>query len=205
MTVRFRSMKEPQEVKKQIAKVDSNLPWRSSLEQSQKSIGELEEEMQAAIVVLTDKQRKFVFLILEGNTQRKAYESAGYVLHKTIAVRDTNASELIRKPKVAHALQLARVYHQLKYGISAMWKRQQLVNVYDKCVTEGETWNPTGANKAIQLLMQMDGDIVQGSLASGSSNSGTTIVINTGVPRNYTDKSKVIDVDNPKLSTDDNQ
>ena len=169
-------------VKKELNKVDASLPWRSSLEQSAHDLDDVQANAQAALVVLTDKQRKFVILVVSGSNQRDAYKEAGYSC-KNDSIVDINASQLVSTPKVMTAMSAARLWHSLKYGISALWKRQQLVNQYTLCTTPGTAeWNPNAANKSMQLLMQMDGDIVPHNHASPNGNGSTTIHISTGVP-----------------------
>ena len=168
---------------KAIRKLDASLPWRTSLESSANSIDELEEQMNVALLVLTDKQRKFVILLASGATQREAYKEAGYSQRAGQQTQDEMASTTTRLPQVKEGIRLAKMWHMLKYGIESVWKRQQLVNLYAMCTTPGEdTWNPNAANKSMQLLMQMDGDIVPHNHANPNGNGSTTIHISTGVP-----------------------
>lgn len=181
---------------KALKRIDASLPWRSSLEESANSLDELERDMNCALLVLTVKQRKFVILVISGEPRRKAYVDAGYKPNKNMNVVDVTCSQILAKTKVVEAVRLTQMWHSLKYGINAMWKRQQLISLYQLCTTpNSDTWNPNAANKSMQLLMQMDGDIVHDGGGHAGSNSTMNITINTGLPERIHKVNHVIDVD----------
>ena len=128
-------------------------------------------------------------LVVSGTIQAEAYVEAGY---KTSKIKDIRVCvhRILTKPNVIEAMRLCKLWHQLKYGISALWKRQQLVNLYGLCTTPGsDTWNPNAANKSMALLMQMDGDIIQ---AEGRGKTQqANIIINTGAPERIDANSQV--------------
>lgn len=130
-----------------------------------------EEDLQEALANLTERQHKTVLAVISGDTKTGAMRSAGYsaLSSRTLAAFDS--------PNVQRVLNLHRKFDQLKHGISAAWKRQELVDTYNHARRLDQTGS---ANATLKTLLEMDGDI---KTINNIGGAGVTIIVATGIER----------------------
>lgn len=129
-------------------------------------IESMDDEIDSALAALSQRQRTFVLeYSVDGNGGRAA-RTAGYTTHASYEA----ACEVLRNPKIKHALRLLCLRHQLKVGINAKWKRMQLVKIIERSMqatpmtdADGKPvgvfeYDPVVALKAIDQLCRLDGD-----------------------------------------------
>ena len=85
--------------------------------------------------------------IVDGNATQAAIR-AGYA-PKAAAEQ---GSRLLTFAKVEERLDELRRHQQIRTETSADWVLERLVYIQEKCLTEGEHWNPAAANKALELI-----------------------------------------------------
>jgi len=149
----------------------------------QDEIEELDVQIEQALAVLNNRQKKFVLTLGEGNeTQTGAAIKAGYSENRA---RQTG-NRLVTKGHITRAISLLSKKHQLDHGIAASEKRRRLLEIADTARQPGDDYQPSAAVSSLRLLAELDGDI----RSTGGSGSNVTINVITGVT---TDDEKVID------------
>jgi len=119
-------------------------------------IEQLDQEIEQALSVLNNRQRKFSLVLAEGNeSQSEAAIKAGYTQNRA----ESTGCRLMTNGKVSNAVALLRRKYQLEHGISAAWKREKLEEIVTNSLAKGTPeYNVHGANQAIRTLCEMDGN-----------------------------------------------
>lgn len=117
----------------------------------QYSDDELELEVDNAVRKLRPQQRKIIEIYATGeHTLKSSAEQAGF---KT----GSAASNVVKSPAGAWALQVLREYHARKSNVSAEWKRNRLRDIVNIAMT-AEKPDLRSAVSAIGELNKMSGD-----------------------------------------------
>lgn len=125
----------------------------------------LDEQIDSAMEVLTEKQRKFVLNLAKSGNQAQAVLEAGYSPN----CYRVQACENLTKPNVFRALKLIRYREQLRSGIDIAYKRAKLIEILNRALQITPVLDKDGkeigcfqydaqtAVKAIDMLNRMDG------------------------------------------------
>lgn len=116
-----------------------------------------------AVSGFTVKEQAFIEGVLLGKAASRAHEDAGYKA-STRNSRDSSASQLLRKPKIAAELARRRTQVAAKVNVNAEWVITKLIANYERAVTGSqildEDGDPSGfaryegsvANRALELI-----------------------------------------------------
>jgi phage terminase small subunit len=100
---------------------------------------------------LTAKQQRFCLLLVEGLTQTKAYEQAGYAT-KSIRVTEANASRLANNAKVVAKIAELRAVAHKKTAISLESETQRLLELERLATNDGQFSAAINAHALIARL-----------------------------------------------------
>ncbi len=106
----------------------------------------LDAETKAALDALPFRQMGFAYAIGSGQKRKEAMAKTG--------LDSSEASRALQSEKVLKAIRLVQQGVQLRYGISAAWKRQKLRDIVDA----NQNTSPAAAVSALKLLVDLDHD-----------------------------------------------
>lgn len=97
---------------------------------------------------LTPKETRFVAEYLTDLNATKAAAAAGYSARTAKAI----GSELLKRPRIKAAIAERQAELAEKIEVTQEWVVGNLKSVADRCLENGEAFNPAGANRALELL-----------------------------------------------------
>ena len=109
---------------------------------------------------LTPKQEAFAFAFVELGNGHKAYERAYNAGKMSQGSIDTEASELLRHPRIAHRVLELRAAAATETVLDLSYVINGFKNIYEQC-SEGIDRDPTGANKALENIGKLLGLYVE--------------------------------------------
>jgi phage terminase small subunit len=109
-------------------------------------------------MALSLRHARFVAAYIKSGNATQSYIDAGYDVSPSVAGQ--SGYQLLKKPQIKAAIDHARAAAAKDAGISTAWVLDNLVAIFKRCSEPGDTFHPTGAIRALELIGKQHGMFV---------------------------------------------